>query len=279
MEVIGRAGGGIEGCGMTASTSLASDRGDDVLEVKSNVVQAAAANNSGERSRSFDPLPSTAIAFSGPEYRPTVTVVDGSATIPAAKQEARVSEKPRRFSTAFQHNTGSSRGSISFPRHQRLLSNISRHSIFDAVSSRMSRSGAGKSDGVGNALRLDDLGHVNRAHVAEPVLPSLAVRRRRRKEIEEKFGKKRSRGSVADGENLDPMPETSLLGGAGEDNRFWAAGADYVFHPAGSFSYWWSIVVGAAFLYNFWVIIYRFAFEGIIYLFYRICYKNVFILY
>lgn len=37
----------------------------------------------------------------------------------------------------------------------------------------------------------------------------------------------------------------------------------FVFDPAGRLCYYWSMVVSLAFLYNFWVIIYRFAFREI----------------
>jgi hypothetical protein len=37
----------------------------------------------------------------------------------------------------------------------------------------------------------------------------------------------------------------------------------FVFDPAGRLCYYWSMVVSLAFLYNFWVIIYRFAFQEI----------------
>lgn len=37
----------------------------------------------------------------------------------------------------------------------------------------------------------------------------------------------------------------------------------FVFDPAGRLCYYWSMVVSMAFLYNFWVIIYRFAFQEI----------------
>lgn len=35
----------------------------------------------------------------------------------------------------------------------------------------------------------------------------------------------------------------------------------FVFDPAGRLCYYWSMVVSLAFLYNFWVLIYRFAFQ------------------
>jgi len=37
----------------------------------------------------------------------------------------------------------------------------------------------------------------------------------------------------------------------------------FIFDPAGRLCYYWSMVVSLAFLYNFWVIIYRFAFQEI----------------
>jgi cyclic nucleotide gated channel alpha 3 len=35
----------------------------------------------------------------------------------------------------------------------------------------------------------------------------------------------------------------------------------FVFDPAGRLCYYWSMVVSLAFLYNFWVLLYRFAFQ------------------
>lgn len=37
----------------------------------------------------------------------------------------------------------------------------------------------------------------------------------------------------------------------------------FIFDPAGRLSYWWSMVVSCAFIYNLWVIIYRFVFDEI----------------
>ncbi|XP_065163954.1 cyclic nucleotide-gated channel rod photoreceptor subunit alpha isoform X2 [Atheta coriaria] len=45
--------------------------------------------------------------------------------------------------------------------------------------------------------------------------------------------------------------------------RSGAANWSFVFDPAGRLCYYWSMVVSLAFLYNFWVIIYRFAFQEI----------------
>lgn len=51
----------------------------------------------------------------------------------------------------------------------------------------------------------------------------------------------------------------------------------FVFDPAGQLCYYWNMVVSMAFLYNFWVIIYRFAFSEInrkSFLFNQECLKN-----
>lgn len=45
--------------------------------------------------------------------------------------------------------------------------------------------------------------------------------------------------------------------------RTGSANWSFVFDPAGRLCYYWSMVVSLAFLYNFWVIIYRFAFREI----------------
>ncbi|XP_017837388.1 cyclic nucleotide-gated cation channel alpha-3 isoform X2 [Drosophila busckii] len=63
------------------------------------------------------------------------------------------------------------------------------------------------------------------------------------------------------GEPLPPKPHRTA------SQRLRAATAarklHFVFDPAGRLCYYWSMVVSMAFLYNFWVIIYRFAFQEI----------------
>ncbi|XP_055839287.1 potassium/sodium hyperpolarization-activated cyclic nucleotide-gated channel 1 isoform X2 [Episyrphus balteatus] len=51
---------------------------------------------------------------------------------------------------------------------------------------------------------------------------------------------------------------SSAMAAAGSAAKF-----TFVFDPAGRLCYYWSMVVSLAFLYNFWVIIYRFAFQEI----------------
>ena len=85
------------------------------------------------------------------------------------------------------------------------------------------------------------------------VITSRVTRRQRRKDIEEKFGKRKSlRG------DHHTRIETATTSSE-HDGCNWT----FVFDPSGRLCYWWSSVVSVAFLYNFWVIIYRYAFQEI----------------
>ncbi|CAL1533009.1 unnamed protein product [Lymnaea stagnalis] len=76
-------------------------------------------------------------------------------------------------------------------------------------------------------------------------------RRQRRKEIKRDFGRKSIKG--------DTRIETTASVSSDRDGCNWT----FVFDPSGRLCYWWSSVVSVAFLYNFWVIIYRYAFQEI----------------
>ncbi|KAK0041180.1 cyclic nucleotide-gated cation channel beta-1 [Biomphalaria pfeifferi] len=76
-------------------------------------------------------------------------------------------------------------------------------------------------------------------------------RRQRRKEIKRDFGRKSIKG--------DNRIETPASVSSDRDGCNWT----FVFDPSGRLCYWWSSVVSVAFLYNFWVLIYRFAFQEI----------------
>lgn len=96
----------------------------------------------------------------------------------------------------------------------------------------------------------DEMGaYFNKGHTIEPLTPK-QIRRQRRKEIARNFGKKRA--------TTDSVLETSTAS-SDKDGCKWTL----VFDPSGRFAYWWSFVVSIAFLYNFWVIIYRFEFGDI----------------
>ncbi|BFZ06057.1 hypothetical protein BsWGS_09096 [Bradybaena similaris] len=76
-------------------------------------------------------------------------------------------------------------------------------------------------------------------------------RRQRRKDIKRDFGKKSIKG--------DTRIETATSTSSDHSGCNWT----FVFDPSGRLCYWWSSVVSIAFLYNFWILIYRFAFQEI----------------
>lgn len=108
--------------------------------------------------------------------------------------------------------------------------------------------GGGKGGSGGGGGGREEMAYFNKGHTIEPLTPK-QIRRQRRKEIARNFGKKRP---------TDSMLETSTAS-SDKDGCKWTL----VFDPSGRFAYWWSFVVSIAFLYNFWVIIYRFEFGDI----------------
>lgn len=115
----------------------------------------------------------------------------------------------------------------------------SRQSIFELVRVRTSR----------KPSRDDHFNLMKKVRSSETVT-SRGVRRQRRKEIQTRFGKK----SVKNDNRFETNTNLS-----DHDGCNWT----FVFDPSGRLSYWWSSVVSIAFIYNFWVIIYRFAFQEI----------------
>lgn len=115
----------------------------------------------------------------------------------------------------------------------------SRQSIFELVRVRTSR----------KPSRDDHFNLLKKVRSSDTVA-SKGVRRLRRKEIQTRFGKK----SVRADSRFDTNPALSE-----HDGCNWT----FVFDPSGRLSYWWSSIVSIAFIYNFWVIIYRFAFQEI----------------
>lgn len=73
------------------------------------------------------------------------------------------------------------------------------------------------------------------------------IRRKRRKQIDKIFGKKGYDISDRSADDYHKNGRRCTL----------------VFDPAGRLAYWWSFVVTVAFLYNFWVLVYRSAFDEI----------------
>lgn len=123
----------------------------------------------------------------------------------------------------------------------------SKQSLFELVTHRLDRVKTRKS----RAFSKEEVAYVNKAHVSDAMTPK-EIRKQRRKEIEQRFGKKSQR--VAQQDAFETLTASS-----DKDGCRWT----FVFDPSGRLAYWWSFVVSIAFLYNFWVIIYRFAFEEI----------------
>ncbi|XP_013791675.1 cyclic nucleotide-gated channel rod photoreceptor subunit alpha-like isoform X2 [Limulus polyphemus] len=88
----------------------------------------------------------------------------------------------------------------------------------------------------------DSVAFVNKAHINFELEVSRKTREQRRKEIKREF------------EKLDTSS-------AGSDRN--GCNWTFVFDPSGRLCYYWSMIVSVAFLYNFWVIIYRFSFQEI----------------
>ena len=122
----------------------------------------------------------------------------------------------------------------------------SKQSIFELVTHRLDRVKPRK----GRAFSKEEVAYVNKGHVSDAMTPK-EIRKQRRKDIENKFGKKSRVAQVDAFETLTASSD--------KEGCRWT----FVFDPSGRLAYWWSFVVSIAFLYNFWVIIYRFAFEEI----------------
>ena len=123
----------------------------------------------------------------------------------------------------------------------------SKQSLLEIVSHKLERVRGRKS----SSFSKEEVSYVNKAHTSDVMTPR-EVRKQRRKEIEEKFGKKSWNASKVE------RVETSTTSSE-KDGCKWT----FVFDPSGRLAYWWSFVVSVAFIYNFWVLIYRFAFEEI----------------
>ena len=116
---------------------------------------------------------------------------------------------------------------------------VSRQSLLDIVSSKIS---------VGSRKRFSresfSSSYVNRAHVASESDISRKTRDARKKDIRYRFKSDKWETSTSSSE---------------KPGCRWS----FVFDPAGRLCYYWSVVVSLAFLYNLWVMMYRFAFQEI----------------
>ena len=124
----------------------------------------------------------------------------------------------------------------------------SKQSLMEIVSNKLDKVTGRKSQ----TYSKEELAFLNKAHLHTAMTPK-EIRKQRRKEIDEKFGKKARKQAQMD------AFETSTAASSDKDGCRWT----FVFDPAGRLAYWWSFVVSIAFLYNFWVMIYRFAMDEI----------------
>ena len=127
----------------------------------------------------------------------------------------------------------------------------SRASLLDLLSAKLDKASQKR-----KRLSLAQDSLLTRHRLSEANVPAVSsrVQRRRRMEIEDKFGKRKSLSGDCHG-----LLDTATSSSCEQEKCHWT----FIFDPSGRFSYWWSLVVSTAFLYNFWVIIYRFAFQEI----------------
>ncbi len=165
---------------------------------------------------------------------------------------------------------------------------LSKHSLLEIVSSRIggatavTEGGGGNAGGSSTGLIKGNSSNkrfskesfsaacVSKATLPQPVLPvpsagnsggdskdeaAIELIPRRSRDARRRDLKKRWEASSV---RLEPDPTSPPNGSSGRSGGCrWT----FVFDPAGRLCYYWSLVVSLAFLYNFWVLIYRFAFQ------------------
>ncbi|XP_014669591.1 PREDICTED: cyclic nucleotide-gated channel rod photoreceptor subunit alpha-like [Priapulus caudatus] len=134
--------------------------------------------------------------------------------------------------------TYSSTASMRSPKGT-INSSSSRTSLLDACSSAIHVDN-GKH---GKSLSKEDQSYVNKAAMCSDGEITQQKNYQRRRKIPEKCGKW----------------EMSIQG----SHKHLGCNMTFVFDPSGRLCYYWSIIVSVAFLYNFWVLIYRFSFDEI----------------
>jgi cyclic nucleotide gated channel alpha 3 len=180
------------------------------------------------------------------------------------------------------------------------IGSTSRQSLIDIVGCRLGvgagSGGTGGTGGGGGGKRFsrDSLGagYVNRAHTASSELDiSRKTREARRRDIRGRLRLERWEPSSCAGAGTSGATGGGVTGitnsgtfrvsnrtganstgggsgshsghGMGNYTKNLGCRWSFVFDPAGRLCYYWSMVVSLAFLYNFWVLIYRFAFQEI----------------
>ncbi|XP_064455662.1 cyclic nucleotide-gated channel rod photoreceptor subunit alpha-like [Ornithodoros turicata] len=122
------------------------------------------------------------------------------------------------------------------------LKSASRQSLLETVAGKLHPHHRGSTDTAASVRARSSLAYINRAHISSDLEIPKKTRELRRKEIKKEFEKWETSTSASDRSRCK-----------------WT----FVFDPSGRLCYYWSMVVSVAFLYNFWVIIYRFSFREI----------------
>ncbi|KAJ8309682.1 hypothetical protein KUTeg_011547 [Tegillarca granosa] len=179
------------------------------------------------------------LAANGPKHLPGLGIF-----------QAFTSSRDRNKAVGERLSTSGGRISVSSPVYSSKIveqksKSTSKQSLLDFFGTKIDRRKSRKSISTRSEFGLS---LIRKGRSSEVITPS-QLRKQRRKEIEENFGKKSRRN--------DRFEATTTT--TDRDGCNWT----FVFDPAGRLSYWWSSVVSIAFLYNFWVIIYRFAFQEI----------------
>lgn len=135
---------------------------------------------------------------------------------------------------------------------------MSKQSLLEMVSTKFGGSGSGSGHAYKKRFSKDSVAYVNRAHISS----DLDVRGKGPRNVLSGAGSVASTGALGrDAKKKDFRSklekwETSTSGSERSGCKW-----TFVFDPSGRLCYYWSMVVSIAFLYNFWALIYRFAFQ------------------
>ena len=133
------------------------------------------------------------------------------------------------------------RGGIIPPNNRQ---SASRQSIFDTLATTLTAVRKGSTSALALAQRRlsTDNGNLFSAYQGDFIRQSRQLRKARRQDIKARF------------EKFDINSPTTRR--VQSSRRF-----TFIFDPSGRLAYWWTSIISLAFLYNFWIIIFRFSFH------------------
>ncbi|XP_022238531.1 cyclic nucleotide-gated cation channel alpha-3-like isoform X1 [Limulus polyphemus] len=170
---------------------------------------------------------SGALTANGPRVVPGIITSTGTERTRLVSEQRVIVSTPRQPTVSPVYSTKSS--------ENLKMKSASRQSLLESMANKFH---------TGDLKRRsrDSMAFVNKAHINSDLEIPRKTREQRRKEIKREFEKW----------------ETST---SGSDRS--VCSWTFVFDPSGRLCYYWSMIVSVAFLYNFWVMIYRFAFQEI----------------